>query len=351
MTDNAIIEVSNESLLAELGGLGPKPAVSNRLTLASVRIQQAMSDVVKEGKAKAGDFAITFGSNSVEEPIYTSRLRVMSIDAILGRVMWKLKPDGSKDMSAKEPLCASNNAEQPRLGEHFGYVGKTYSDWRPNKDGEVAEWTITESCKDCPFQQFIPAYVFKKGELVVDEKGKAVTEKNSDGKPRMLRPPCQLTENHVVYLVDYGIPAIIRASSPTVRIALKKLPDYFAEGAGGKRAFIRDGAPHAVVLTTAVKEYKNNGSGTMVPEMELEAEPLTLEQFKAYVDMVKKYDEYNVREALTNPERNDFDRDDEDYEAVDTAVPAASEATKSKLGAGNKRKITAEDREDPFADE
>jgi hypothetical protein len=364
VTDNAIMEMSAESLLAELGGLGPKASAPARLQLASVRVLQSMSDQVKEGKAKAGDFIITFGSDSVQEPIYTNKLRVMTIDSIAGRVMWKLKSDGSKDMSAKKPLCGSNNTEQPRIGEFFDYVGQTHMDWRRNKQGEVIEWTITDSCKDCPLKDFIPAYVFdrKTGEVEVDDKGKAVVERKSDGKPRMLKPPCSLTESHVVYLLDYGFPAIIRASSPTVRIGLKKLPDYFAEAANGQRPFIKDGQPHCVDIVTGLQEYAGNGNKTYVPQIALSEAPVELNLFGQYVALLKRYKEENIREALTSAERTEYDReetemDDAPASAESTGAPNVGmdkETVKSKLGAkasGKSRRISKEDAADPFSDD
>lgn len=356
MTDNAIQTMDAASLLAELQGLGPAASAPARLQLPSIRALQSMSDDVKEGKAKAGDFIISFGAGSVQDPIYTNKLRVMSIDGLKGRVMWKLKPDGQKDMSAKKPLCASNNGEQPRLGEFFGYVGQTFSDYRRRKDGEVIEHTTTESCKDCPLRTFLPAYSFdKKGELIVDENGKAVTEKKSDGKPRMLKPPCNETESHVVYLIDYGMPAIIRASSPTVRIGLKKLPDYFSVTASGSRPFIKDDGVHVVEIVNALEEYAGNGSKTYVPKITLSAEPVDISFFQQYVALLKRYNEENIREALTSPERTDYDSDEE-YADAETVPVAAAEAetmdaatARTKLGGGKNRRMASN--EDPFSDD
>ncbi len=359
MTDNALLEMSADSLLAELTGLGPKASVPARLQLASIRVLQSMSDDVKEGKAKAGDFIITFGSDSVQEPIYTDKLRVMAIDSMAGRVMWKLKPDGQKDMSAKKPLCGSNNTEQPRLGEFFDYVGKTHSDYRRNKQGDIVEWTITDSCKECPLKDFIPAYIFdrKTGEVATDENGKAQTERKADGKPRMLKPPCSLTESHVVYLVDYGFPAIIRASSPTVRIGLKKLPDFFAETSTGQRPFVKNGEVYCVDIVSKLQEYAGNGSKTYVPQIALSDAPIEMPLFSQYIQLLKRYKEENVHAALTSAERSEYDTIDEDAEGLAEEVVTSGmnvnvEAGKSKLNASGKgkRRISAEDAEDPFSD-
>ena len=46
MTDNALMDISADSLLAELTGLGPQASAPSRLQLADVRVLQSMSDAV-----------------------------------------------------------------------------------------------------------------------------------------------------------------------------------------------------------------------------------------------------------------------------------------------------------------
>lgn len=268
----------------------PEPQTKKRLT--RVTIPQAMST---QHLAAGGVGKLFLDFQSIERPNeYAPSMRVYLIDGDLkSRTMWPFGSDGRTDLSNKTPWCASSDAERPRGGT-FGYIGKSYVDWR---DGKTV--TIGTECKGCKFSQFIP--VFKDGKAVIDPK---------TGRQLQGRSPCQLTPQYVFWDLDRKLGFIIQASNPTVR--------QFMEGgrvknAGGNPAYIQisgvnsfytptaktqdgkfitptmpDGVtPHALVLS--VQTHMNGyGSATFVPTFKV-GEKLSDEEIDELRDQINLY--------------------------------------------------------------
>lgn len=362
MTDNAIQTLD----FSGLGAIAPAPASQVRMQLAKINLLQSTSAIVKDptSGAKAGQFLISFDRDGITPPIFADYLRVIVLGWFNGRVMYPFDPENGKKKQGADvkPDCGSNNAKNPRMSERSDYVGRTFQDYRRDKDGEFTEWTITESCAECPLGRWMPDYEFdrKTGLVKIDEKtGKPKIKRGEDGKPLNAKPPCVLTTTYVVYLPDFGIPARLQVAN-TVATSIKKLADFFALNAAGQMPNVSGNQVKSVRLTPKLAAYRSNAESWSL-DFGWDPEILSMEQALRWIELGRMYKDENIQEMLTGDGFGDEEPDESSVAATDEApsnVEMATETAREKLGHGksaNRRMgskpAAGVDTANPFSDE
>lgn len=303
------------------------------LMLPRISLLQALSDDVTNDdypEAKAGMYKVDWNDGGLTPPLFSKELAVFYIDGISGRVMYPFdEQTGQKETKTKKPVCASSDGEVPRVAYH----GQTFTDWRVHpKDGRKRTVTIdaNTTCAACPMSNWITA----------------------DGKS--LKPPCQESPQMIVFLTDFGKPAVFQSAAPTVRQRLIGAPRkgfpgigaFFQKSSSGTYPYVINGRPHALVLGAENQVNEKSGSKSWVPTMRFGEIPLTQVEYMALVESKKLYEETKMRHALSASSYNPVLEDDDAFDHQPSTAMREAGITNdgSTLGAGSNRRMTVKDK-------